>query len=139
MRFIRKMLPLVSIAVLAAVIYDGWIFYSRWRSARDGQQAAAAEEARRDRESVELSGGTAFKIVNFYAVPQSIRRGERSKICFGVDGAKRVRIEPEIGDLHPALSYCFEVTPRKETQYKLTAEDGAGHTATASLAIKVVP
>ena len=88
MRFIRKMLPLVSIAVLAAVIYDGWIFYSRWRSARDGQQAAAAEEARRDRESVELSGGTAFKIVNFYAVPQSIRRGERSKICFGVERRK---------------------------------------------------
>jgi hypothetical protein len=50
-----------------------------------------------------------------------------------------VRIEPEVGDLHPALSYCLEVAPRKETEYKLTAEDGAGHTATASLAIKVVP
>jgi hypothetical protein len=84
-------------------------------------------------------GGTDFRIINFYAVPRSIRRGSQARICFGVAGAKRVRIEPRIEDLHPAASYCLQAAPRKDTRYKLTAEDGAGHTATASLSVKVVP
>jgi len=132
-------LPLVSIGVLAAVAYDGWIFYSRWRSARETEQARQAEEARRARQTIDLIGGTDFKIINFYAAPQMIRRGNQTRICFGVYGAKRVRIEPAVGDLHPAMSYCLQVAPRKDTAYRLIAEDGAGHTATASLVIRVVP
>ena len=138
-RLIRRVLPLVSLAVLAAVAYDGWIFYSRWRSARETEQARQAEEARRARQTIDLIGGTDFKIINFYAAPQMIRRGNQTRICFGVYGAKRVRIEPAVGDLHPAMSYCLQVAPRKDTAYRLIAEDGAGHTATASLVIRVVP
>ena len=138
-RLLRRVLPLVSIGVLAAVAYDGWIFYSRWRSARETEQARQAEEARRARQTIDLIGGTDFKIINFYAAPQTIRRGNQTRICFGVYGAKRVRIEPAIEDLHPAMSYCLQVAPRKDTAYRLIAEDGAGHTATASLVIRVVP
>src|ERR1039457_2416828 len=132
MRLLRRALPLVSVAVIAAVIYDGWIFYSRWRSARE------TGEARRARQTLDLIGGTDFRIINFYASPQVIRRGTQAKICFGVYGAKRVRIEPAVEDLRPAASYCLQVAPRKDTAYKLIAEDGAGHTATASLVIKVL-
>ncbi|MGA2740034.1 MAG: hypothetical protein ABSG65_21670 [Bryobacteraceae bacterium] len=135
---IRRVLPWLTIGVLAAMLYDGWIFYSRWRSVRKGEQARQEEEARRARETIDLIGGTDFRIINFYAAPQAIRRGEQTKICFGVYGAKRVRIEPAIGDLHPAVSYCQQVAPLKDTEYKLIAEDGAGHTATANLVIKVV-
>ena len=46
-RLLRRALPILTIAVLAAVVYDGWIFYSRWRSAREGAQASQAAEARR--------------------------------------------------------------------------------------------
>jgi hypothetical protein len=136
---LRRLLPLISIGVLAAVIYDGWIFYSRWRSVREGQRAQQAEEARRARQTLNLIGGTDFRIINFYASPQVIRRGNQTTICFGVYGAKRVRIEPPIvQDLHPALSYCQQAAPRKDTEYKLIAEDGAGHTATANLVVKVL-
>ena len=138
MRLLRRALPLVSVAVIAAVAYDGWIFYSRWRSARETGQARQTEEARRARQTLDLIGGTDFRIINFYASPQVIRRGTQAKICFGVYGAKRVRIEPAVGDLRPAASYCLQVAPRKDTAYKLIAEDGAGHTATASLVIKVL-
>jgi hypothetical protein len=131
-RLLRRALPLVSIGILAAVIYDGSIFYSRWSSARE------AGQARRARQTSDLLGGTDFRIINFYAAPQAIRRGNQARICFGVYGAKRVRIEPAVEDLHPAVSYCLQVAPRKDTQYKLTAEDGAGRTATASLVIRVV-
>jgi hypothetical protein len=137
-RLLRRVLPLVSVAVIAAVAYDGWIFYSRWRGAREAEQARQAEEARRARQTLDLIGGTDFRIINFYASPQTIRRGTPAKICFGVYGAKRVRIEPAVEELHPAVSYCFEAAPRNDTEYKLIAEDGAGHTATASLVLKVV-
>jgi hypothetical protein len=136
---IRRVLALVGVAALAAVAYDGWIFYSRWKSARDAEQARRAEEVRRARQTLDLMGGTDFRIIGFYAVPQAIRRGTLAKLCYGVYGAKRVRIEPVVENVHPAISYCAQVAPRKDTEYKLIAEDGAGHTATASVAIKVVP
>jgi hypothetical protein len=137
-RLLRRALPLVSVVVIAAVAYDGWIFYSRWRSARDTGQARQAEEARRARQTIDRMGGTDFRIINFYAVPQTIPRGSQARICYGVYGAKRVRMEPAVEDLHPGVNYCLQVAPRKDTEYKLIAEDGAGHTATASLVIGVV-
>ncbi|HTT65743.1 MAG TPA: hypothetical protein VMG35_28030 [Bryobacteraceae bacterium] len=135
---LRRLLPWVSVAVIAAVAYDAWIFYGRWKSARDAEKVRQAEEIRRARQSIDLLGGTDFRIINFYAAPRTIRRGSRASICFGVYGAKRLRIEPGLGELHPAVTGCEEVAPRKDTEYKLTAEDGAGHTATASLVIQVV-
>jgi hypothetical protein len=136
-RLIRRLLPWISIGVLAAVIYDGWTFYSRWRSARQGEQARQAEEARRARQTLDLIGGTDFRIINFYAAPQVIRRGQQATICFGVYGAKRVRMVPAVEDLHPAINDCLQVSPQQDTTYKLIAEDGAGHTASASLVITV--
>jgi hypothetical protein len=137
-RLLRRALPWIGVAVIAAVAYDGWIFYSRWRSARDTEQARQAQEARRARESIDLMGGTDFRIMNFYAVPQTVQRGSQARICYGVYGAKRVRMEPAVEDLLPGVNYCLQVAPRKDTEYKLIAEDGAGHTATSSLVIKVV-
>ncbi|HUD98215.1 MAG TPA: hypothetical protein VMR62_01480 [Bryobacteraceae bacterium] len=138
MQLLRRALPLIAVAMLAAVAYDLWIFYSRWHSAREGERARQAEQARRDRETIEMLGGTDFRIINFYAVPQTIKQGSHARLCFGVYGAKRVSIEPEVGDLHPAVTDCLDVAPQKDTEYKLTAEDGAGHTVRASLSIKVV-
>jgi len=136
-RTLRRALPVLSIAVLAAILYDGWIFYSRWRITRQGEEASRVAEAQRAQQTIDLLGGTKFRIINFYAVPGEIRRGSQARICFGVYGAKHMRIEPEPGDVHPAISNCLEVTPRKDTEYKLTAEDGGGKTVTASLMIKV--
>jgi hypothetical protein len=136
-QLLRRALPWVGVAVVAALAYDGWVFYSRWSSAREAERQSQADEARRDRQSLALIGGTDFRIINFYADPLTIRRGSQTRLCFGVYGAKRVHIEPAVGDLHPAISYCTDVAPSKDTEYQLIAEDGAGHTATASLAIKV--
>ena len=136
---LRRALPFLGVAVVAAVLYDAWIFYSRWRDAQDAERARQADEARRARESVELFGGTNFRIVAFYAAPTAIRRGGHAQICYGVYGAKSVRIEPPVEKLSPAPTYCFEVSPGKSTEYKLIAEDGAGHSASQSLEIQVAP
>lgn len=83
-----------------------------------------------------MLGGGSLKILNFYG-PKTIRRGEQGLICYGVYGAKSVRIEPPVEKLHPAVAHCLEVSPSATTTYKLVAEDGAGHTATEELTIQI--
>jgi hypothetical protein len=55
-----------------------------------------------------------------------------------VTGAQRVRMEPAIEELHPALSYCMQVSPAKDTEYKLIVQDAAGHTKTTSVTLRVI-
>ena len=136
---LRRALPFLPVAIAAAVIYDGWIFYLRWSDARNAERARAEKEAQDTRKTLEMLGGDSLKILDFYASPAVIRRGGHADLCFGVNGAKDVRIEPFVEKLHPALSYCLQVVPRKDTEYKLIAKDGAGHTATQSVRLTVLP
>jgi hypothetical protein len=136
---LRRALPYLTVALLIAGAYDGWIFYSRWNYAREAEKAALQQQARDAWRALDLLGGDRLKILNFYATPGAIRRGGRSLICYGVNQAERVRMEPPVEQLHPALSHCFEVSPLRDTDYKLIAEDRAGHVVTERLTIKVAP
>ncbi|MBZ5610595.1 MAG: hypothetical protein LAP38_20215 [Acidobacteriia bacterium] len=135
---LRRALPILTVIIGVAVLYDGWIFYSRWSSARKLEQERARAEAERASRTIKLLGGDQLKILGFYAAPAVVQRGQATSICFGVTGAARVRIEPPIvEDLHPSLSRCFQVAPRNDTEYKLTAEDAAGHTMTQSMVVRI--
>jgi hypothetical protein len=136
---LRRVLPYLSVAVVLAIAYDGWIFFSRWSGAREAQKAEQLKQAQEARRTLELLGGEQLKILDFYATPGAIRRGGHSTICYGVNDAERVRIEPPVEQLHPAISHCIEVSPLRDTDYKLTAEDHAGHAVTQRLTIKVAP
>jgi hypothetical protein len=138
-RLLRKALPLLSVAILAAVAYDGWFFYSRWRDARRTERMSREQDAENARRTIDMLGGGQLKILNFSASPGSIRRGEHANICYGVYGAKSVRIEPPIEQLHPAVSHCLQVSPSSSTEYKLVGEDSLGHAATANFVLQVVP
>jgi len=132
-----RVLPYLTLTILIAALYDGWIFYSRWSTARESEQRRRSDEADRDRKTVEMLGGDQLKIMNFYASPPSIRRGGRSLICFGVNAAKNVRIDPPVEELHPSVSHCLQVAPKRDTEYTLMADDGAGHLVKQSLEIRV--
>jgi hypothetical protein len=136
---LRRALPYLFIAVLGAAAYDAWIFYSRWNDRRDAARARQAKVVRDARRTLEMVGGGDLKVVAFYASPAAIRRGEHASLCYGVTGAKSVRLTPPVEDLHPALSHCLQVSPRADTHYELVAEDGAGHSASASLVLRVAP
>jgi hypothetical protein len=136
---LRKALPYLTIAVIAALAYDGWVFYSRWRHAQETEQTARNREASDARKTIDMLGGGELKILNFYAAPGVIRPGGQSNLCYGVNAAQTVRIEPAVKDLHPALTYCFSVAPARTTEYKLVAEDAAGKQTTASLTLQVKP
>jgi hypothetical protein len=136
---LRRILPLITALLAAAVIYDGSIFYSRWSRKRDLERAQIREEAEQARKTLEMLGGNELRITKFYASPGVIRPGGQATICYGVNGAKKVRIEPPVEEVWPALSRCLQVTPRKDTEYKLIAEGAAGRSVSQSFVLKVAP
>ena len=133
---IRKLLPFTSAALVLALLYLGWTFYSRWSNTRSLQQAAEAEKAKAYAQIVKKYAGE-FKILNFYTPAGTIHHGEKALLCYGVASTAKVRIEPGVEPLQPSLSRCVEVAPAKNTLYTLTAEDESGHSATETLTIRV--
>jgi len=123
--------------VIVGAIYDGSIFYSRWSRKRDSERIQAREEVEQARKTLETLGGNELRIMNFYASSGIIRPGSSATICYGVNGAKKVRIQPPLEEVWPALSHCLQVAPRKDTEYTLIAEDAAGHSVSQSLVLRV--
>jgi hypothetical protein len=127
----------LGLLIVAGLIYDGWIFYSRRSENREAVQGQADQEAAQERKTIDAVGGGGLKILNFYAAPDTVKRGAQTNLCYGVTGAKTVRMEPAVEAVWPALTRCVQVSPKKDTEYKLVAEDGAGHSVTQSIAITV--
>ena len=134
---VRKLLPYTTAATVIAVIYVVWVFASRWSESRRVEQTAQAREAAAAKEVTDIYGSGHLKILNFYVTPGIVARGNKALICYGVVNAKTVRLEPPVTRVYPAISYCFEVTPQRETRYTLTVEDGHGHTETQSFVLEV--
>jgi hypothetical protein len=130
-------MPFLGFLIAAALIYDGAIFYSRWSGNRRAERERAEKETTQARKTVDALGGGGLKILTFYAAPRVIKRGEHTSLCYGVAGAKAVRLEPAAGEVWPALTHCVQASPRKETEYKLIAEDAAGHSTTQSTTVTV--
>jgi hypothetical protein len=133
---LRKAALFLIIPIFVFAVYDVPIFYSRWRYTRNEARAARAIEVEEARRTIAMLGGGELKILNFYGT-NVIRRGEHGTICYGVYGAKSVRIEPPVEKLQPAVAHCLQVSPSVTTEYKLVAEDGTGHTSTKELTIQV--
>ncbi len=80
---LRNPLLYSSIAIGIALLYVGWIFFSRWQENRAIEQKTEKERAQKqlenDRAAVELLGGKELAIQMFYATPAAIRRGESTR------------------------------------------------------------
>jgi hypothetical protein len=128
-----------SILLIVALIYVGWIFFARWQAARDLEEQRKAKQAAEDAKTVESLGGNRFEILGFYASPGLIRRGDSADLCYGVSNAKTVRIEPPVGEVWPSLSRCLQISPKRDTTYTFTADDGKGNTKSETLTLTVKP
>ena len=135
----RQIYVVVSVAAFLGVLsYIGWVFYSRSQANQAIAEKAAEKQRSQDQQTVEAMGGNRFEILGYMAYPTAIHSGEKSKLCYSVSNAKGVKIEPAADEpVWPAFSRCVNVSPRKTTKYTLTIDDGAGHTKTASLEVKV--
>ncbi len=60
----------------------------------------------------------------FYAYPANPPAGEKVSLCYGVENATEVRLEPAVERVWPSFSRCFEIPSKAET-YTLTAERGS--------------
>ena len=129
----------VSIAAFLVVgVYIGWVFYSRWEANQAIAEKAAEKVRTQDQKTLDLMGGDRFEILVYAANPPVIQAGEKSSLCYSVSNAKEVKIEPKTEEpVWPAYSRCVHVSPRKNTTYTLTIDDGAGHTKTAAVDVKV--
>lgn len=83
--------------------------------------------------------GTSARIIQFYARSGEIVEGERDAICYGVENARAVRIEPAVEKLWPAVVRCFAVEPKQDTTYTLFAEGADGSRDEASFTVNVRP
>jgi hypothetical protein len=77
------------------------------------------------------------RITQFYTTKPLIARDESTSLCYGVDNAATVRIDPPVESVWPALSRCVTVSPRETTSYTLTAEDGHGQKSSQSVTVTV--
>jgi hypothetical protein len=64
------------------------------------------------------------RILQFYAAPSIVAPGQAASVCYGVENADAVRLEPEVEPIKPAFSRCVPVTPRRDTEYTLIATGG---------------
>ncbi|HUH63408.1 MAG TPA: hypothetical protein VLZ50_10440 [Terracidiphilus sp.] len=133
---VRRVLPYLSLAVLAVLIYDAWVFYSRRQATHQVEQERAEKDAADAQRTLEQLGR--LKIQNFYVSPPVVERGKSTRLCYSVIDAKTLRVEPPVGDVYPALSHCVEVSPQKDTEYTLTATDEAGHSVSEKAGVRVV-
>jgi hypothetical protein len=136
-RAFRVYLIISSTAIFAAAVYTGLVFYSRHQENLALQEKAAEQKRADDQRALDMMGGNNFDILNFYASPGHIRRGDTVQLCYGVSNTKSVTLDPKDANVYPAINNCVIVTPRKTTTYTLTAVDAQGNNKTASLTVTV--
>jgi hypothetical protein len=123
------------VAVVAAALYAGWIFASRWLNNRPEKPEAEPGQA------AAYVPDTKLKISQFYASPSEFVEGGKALLCYGVENAMAVRVEPPVDGVWPSRNRCVEVAPAKTTTYKLIAEgaDGKAETQTTQVTVSADP
>lgn len=136
--FLSKILPFTTVGVIIAALYVGWTFYSRYQSNKEAMQRIQAErEAARKRVVDQIYGSGEIRFTTFGADSGLLKPGEKTELCYGVVNAKNVKVDPPVGETKPSYHHCIEIAPKKTTTYTITADDGAGHSKSESLTIRV--
>jgi hypothetical protein len=75
--------------------------------------------------TVTVATGTVPQVVVFVATPQNIDAGSSTKLCWQVNGATNIKIDPGVGSNLNAND-CATVSPTTTTTYTLTATNASG-------------
>lgn len=60
-------------------------------------------------------------------------------LCYGVENATTLALNPPVDKVWPALTRCIQVAPATTTKYTLTARNAAGAAASQTVALDVGP
>lgn len=77
------------------------------------------------------------KITQFKATPSFLPAGITGKLCYGVENATKLELNPPVEHLMPAFERCIDIAPKRTTTYTLIAYGNAGNEDTKSLEVKV--
>jgi hypothetical protein len=77
------------------------------------------------------------KITQFYAPDTKIPIGVKGNLCYGVEHSSKLELSPAVEDVWPAMTRCFEISPKQTTHYTLTAygDDGSKDTKTVDVTV----
>jgi hypothetical protein len=129
----------LGVATVIAVAYLGYVWLAR-RSATEHYEARTKLAEPTEDQKAKFSdtyGGSAVKILQFYARDGAVTEDQGTVMCYGVLNAKSVRVEPPVADFYPALNRCIDISPKHDTKYVMTAVGGDGKTATAEFTVAV--
>ena len=79
------------------------------------------------------------KIASFSVSPSAIPANGQAQLCYEVENADSVRIEPSIGERKPASKECLSVTPSETVIYTLTAFAADGKSTSQQITLNVEP
>ena len=79
------------------------------------------------------------KIASFSVSPSAIPANGQAQLCYEVENADSVRIEPNIGERKPASKECLSVTPSETLTYTLTAFAADGKSTSQQITLNVEP
>ncbi len=134
--FRRRLIYGWALAIVA-VLYVAWIGVSRHMANRALERAAEAKRANAYKPLPEAGPGV--KILHFYSGTGEVVRGEHAVVCYGVQNARAVRLEPPVEAITPSINRCIAVEPSRDTTYELLAAGADGTEVSASFTIRVVP
>jgi hypothetical protein len=135
---LKKILPYTTVALVIAVLYVAYVFYSRHESDVEAEaRIEAQKQEARERTLHTVFGDGEIKFSQFTIDTQSLKRGETARLCYGVENATAVKLDPPIEQLKPTYLHCMDISPKVTTKYTITAEDGKGHSKSESLTLPV--
>jgi hypothetical protein len=135
---LKRFLPYTTVALIIAILYVGYTFYSRHEADVQAQaQIDAKQEAARKQTVQAVFGDGEIRFTSFSINTRSLRSGQTAQLCFGVVNATSVKMDPPVEKLKPTYQHCFDISPKKTTTYTITAEDGKGHSKSESLELPV--
>ena len=125
-------------AAALAIAYLAGVAVTRYKADRDLQQRLDARTAQKYR-GAGANTGTDVKILQFYAGNGEVDRGDHTVVCYGVENARSVRLDPPIEQIEPSLNRCIAVTPQRTTEFKLMAAGRDGREVSEAFTVKVNP
>ncbi len=77
------------------------------------------------------------KITQFRVTPALIPKGITGKLCYGVENAATIDVNPPVEKLLPSPERCIDIAPAQATTYTLTAYGADGSKVSRSLDVRV--
>jgi hypothetical protein len=79
------------------------------------------------------------RIAHFKADPSYLPTGSAGKLCYGVENATKLDLNPPVEYLLPASERCIDISPKQTTTYTLTAWGADGGQDKKSSEVRVGP